>query len=425
MMRALKIAVLILFVSATAENPVSGQLQAGRAALVIGNGNYSTGVLANPENDAKAMADVLRKLGFDVYEYENLSMGRMKKAIDDFGIKLKNKDVALFFYAGHGIQAKGLNYLIPVDAGLQSEAQVEYDCVQADRVLGIMEESGAKVKIIILDACRNNPFERSWSRAASGRGLASMNAPGGTLIGYATSPGSTASDGSGKNGLYTSALLESITLPGKSLSQVFQNVGKIVSRKSGGEQIPWISSSMTDEFFFTDENARIVAAAVKETPVENAESAKTDQVFMLNGDVLKVVITALSPTSIDFHYPGEENILHKEMKANIARILFASGRTEIISSQVSERKYPEIKSADDWLLVEVTEDRSKVAGLVAVQDLKVTSFWGGALWSEKGVSDCTRNLKKKAAELGAPIVLITDKKLGGTTTLTGTAYKQP
>jgi uncharacterized caspase-like protein len=175
-----------------------------KLALVIGNGNYvSSSILANPENDARAIAATLQSVGFTVLKYENLNQRQMKQAIDEFGLNLKSNDVGLFFYAGHGIQSKGYNYLIPIDAQIQSEPQVEYDCVQADRVLAIMEGSGSKVNIVILDACRNNPFERSWTRSESGKGLAFMNAPKGTLIAYATSPGSTAADGSGNNGLYT------------------------------------------------------------------------------------------------------------------------------------------------------------------------------------------------------------------------------
>ena len=135
-----------------------------RIALVIGNGSYASSILANPENDARSMAEVLQKLGFTVYKFENLNENQMKKAIDDFGIRLKGNNVGLFYYAGHGIQAKGYNYLIPVDAQLKTEEQVEYDCVRADRVLSLMETSGTKVNIIILDACRDNPFERSWGR---------------------------------------------------------------------------------------------------------------------------------------------------------------------------------------------------------------------------------------------------------------------
>jgi uncharacterized protein (TIGR02145 family) len=247
--------VFILFpLDILSQTPNPTQLQK-RIALVIGNGNYTSSILANPENDARSMSEILSKLGFVVYKYENLNQGQMKKAMDDFGVKLKDNDVGLFFYAGHGIQSKGYNYLIPVDANLQSEQQVEYDCVQADRILALMEASGSKVNIIILDACRNNPFERSWTRTTTGKGLAFMNAPKGTLIAYATSPGSTASDGSGKNGLYTSAILESIIIPNITILQMFQQVRSIVSLKSNDKQTPWESTSLTGDFyFFTKEN---------------------------------------------------------------------------------------------------------------------------------------------------------------------------
>lgn len=234
--------------ASTATTTVNPTLK--RLALVIGNGSYTGSFLANPENDARAMQSVLLQYGFDVLKYENLSQAQMKKAMDEFGGRLKNYDVGLFFYAGHGIQSKGYNYLIPVDADLKSEEQVEYDCVQADRILALMEASGTDVNIIILDACRNNPFERSWTRSSSGKGLAFMNAPKGSLIAYATAPGSTASDGSGSNGLYTSALLESIKIPKINILQVFQNVRVIVSEKSEGRQIPWESTSLTGDFIF-------------------------------------------------------------------------------------------------------------------------------------------------------------------------------
>lgn len=231
------------------QTPKTVQFQK-KAALVIGNGNYSSSILANPENDSRSMSEVLKKLGFVVYEYENLTQGQMKRAIDDFGDSLRNKEVGLFYYAGHGIQSKGYNYLIPVDARLNNEKQVEYDCVQADRILALMEGTGVKVNIVILDACRNNPFERSWTRSESGKGLAFMNAPKGTIIAYATSPGSTASDGSGRNGLYTSAILESILIPNITIIQMFQQVRSIVSSKSNDTQTPWESTSLTGDFYF-------------------------------------------------------------------------------------------------------------------------------------------------------------------------------
>ncbi len=227
-----------------------------RLALVIGNSNYKTIPLTNPVNDARDMKIALEQYGFDVIKYEDLTQAQMKKAMDEFGESLKSYDVGLFFYAGHGIQAKGYNYLIPVDADLRSEEQVEYDCVQADRILALLEASGTRVNIIILDACRNNPFERSWTRSASGRGLAYMNAPRGTLIAYATAPGRTASDGSGRNGLYTSAILESIRIPNITILQMFQNVRSIVSRESYDQQIPWESTSLTGDFYFSIDTIR-------------------------------------------------------------------------------------------------------------------------------------------------------------------------
>lgn len=243
--------------------------QQRRIALVIGNGNYISSTLANPENDARAIDNVLRKLGFIVYKHENLNQGQMKKAIDEFGAKLKYNDVGLFYYAGHGIQYNGYNFLIPVDAQLTTEKQVEYDCVQADRILALMEGSGTKVNIIILDACRNNPFERSWTRSNTGKGLAFMNAPKGTLIAYATSPGSTASDGSGGNGLYTSAILESILIPNITILQMFQQVRSIVSQKSNDKQTPWESTSLIGDFYFNPGgiDSSKIKAKLKVTPL--------------------------------------------------------------------------------------------------------------------------------------------------------------
>ena len=400
-----------------------------RAALIIGNGNYLFSILANPENDAKAMSKVLKKIGFDVFEYENLNQVQMKKAIDDFGMKLKNYDVGLFFYAGHGLQSRGYNYLIPVDADLKSEAQVEYDCVQADRILGYMEESNARVKIIILDACRNNPFERSWSRAASGRGLATMNAPSGTLIGYATSPGSTASDGNGQNGLYTSAILESIMIQGYSIDQMFHNVARIVYEKSDKQQIPWIASSLTADFFF-NKNTAFTQVPQNRIPItdENITTVPA-QLYKLNGEILSILIIKISPESIDYYIPGQENIVRQELKSNISKILYTDGHEEIFSrSFAPESNSPaanaqKINGPADWRLVVVTNDKDAVAGLKEVKKLKATSLWGGAILSKKGLDDCYEVLKKKAAGLGCSVVLITYENGGGVTSAEGIAYK--
>lgn len=225
--------------------------QEQRLALVIGNALYENGsTLLNPENDANAMADALQQLGFDVLKHENLDQDNMRRAIDEFGAKLREYDVGLFFYAGHGIQAKGMNYLIPVDAEIWTENDVEYNCVAAGRVLAKMEDAESRIKIVILDACRDNPFERSWTRSVKGTGLAFMNAPYGSIIAYATAPGSTASDGLGAHGLYTSALLENLMVPGLQIEDVFKRVRVFVREQSNGRQVPWESTSLEGDFYF-------------------------------------------------------------------------------------------------------------------------------------------------------------------------------
>ena len=174
----------------------------------------------------------------------------MKRAMDEFGQKLKKYDIGLFFYAGHGLQVNGSNYLIPIDAKLENENDVEYDCVRAGRILAKMESAGSSTNIVILDACRDNPFERGWRRGTQGNGLAFMNAPSGSLIAYATSPGSTAADGTGRNGLYTSALLEHIITPNITIEDVFKRVRTTVRLQSASKQIPWESTSLEGNFYF-------------------------------------------------------------------------------------------------------------------------------------------------------------------------------
>lgn len=223
-----------------------------RLALVIGNGAYShAGALRNPVNDARAMKTKLEALGFKVLKYENCDQRTIKRAIDEFGRQLQGYDVGLFFYAGHGMQVSGANYLIPTDALLENPDEVEYDCVKADRVLAKMESAGTKTNLVILDACRNNPFARSWSRSGGGgNGLAFMNAPQGSLIAYATAPGNTASDGSGANGMYTAALLKEMSKPGLTILEMFQNVRSQVINQSQGKQTPWESTSLIGNFYF-------------------------------------------------------------------------------------------------------------------------------------------------------------------------------
>ncbi|MDL5047692.1 caspase family protein [Oscillatoria amoena NRMC-F 0135] len=238
--------------------------QERRIALIIGNSDYhAKATLKNPVNDARSMDETLKSLGFVTLRYENLGLNELKKAIDEFGKRLSDYEIGLFYYAGHGIQYKGRNYLIPIDADLRIAQQVEFDCVPADRVLAYMENSNTQVNLLILDACRNNPFESSWNRSVSGDGLAFMNAPSGSLIAYATAPGSVASDGYAGNGLYTSSLLQHIVTPNVTVEQVFKRVRAEIEAKTNKQQTPWESTSLKGDFYFNHDSTLVTSASTE------------------------------------------------------------------------------------------------------------------------------------------------------------------
>lgn len=223
-----------------------------RIALIIGCNEYQFDKnLKNPINDAYGINKELKKLGFNTLMLHNPNLQQLKKIIAEFKEQLKNYDTALFYFAGHGIQVNGANYLIPTDAHVTSDKVIIDNCLPIQRVLSSMEDKKSNVNIIILDTCRNNPFERSLSHnSLLERGLASMTAPRGSFIAYSTAPGKTASDGDGDNGLYTGELIKSIGLKGYSINQVFQKVRRSVMELSGDDQIPWESTSLASDFYF-------------------------------------------------------------------------------------------------------------------------------------------------------------------------------
>ncbi len=237
--------------NATASNTLSNAKSQRRLALVIGNAAYPTAGLKNPVNDATDIAAALRSMGFEVINALNADRRKMNEAIDDFGSRLKKYDLGFFFYAGHGLQIKGENYLVPIDAKIQSQGEVEYECYPVGRVLSKMDEANNQSNVIVLDACRDNPFQRSWSRSTGANGLANINAPQGTFIGFATSPGSTAADGTGRNGVYTGALLEHIRKPNLTVDQLFNAVNGTVKKLTNNQQVPWKASSMSEDLYLT------------------------------------------------------------------------------------------------------------------------------------------------------------------------------
>ncbi len=244
---------------------------APKTALVIGNSNYQSSPLTNPVNDATDIAEKLRYLGFEVFDKFDLNRKQMRNAIREFGQTLKQKGGAgIFFYAGHGIQVKGENYLIPVGADIQSEFEVPDESVQANLLLRALENAGNPLNIVVLDACRDNPFARSFRSSA--KGLARMEGGVGTLIAYSTGPGNVAMDGEGRNSPYTKYLLKYMTQTGLSIEQVFKRVRVGVEKDSGGRQIPWESSSLRNDFYFVPE------------PVELTKHSPQNQI---NKDIVK------------------------------------------------------------------------------------------------------------------------------------------
>ena len=245
--------VALLAFAATAQAP--GDV---RVALVIGNSAYiSAPKLLNPANDAKAMGDTLRSLGFTVVELRDGSKAQMAEAIAKVRDALKGKQgIGMLYYAGHGLQMDARNYMVPVDAKMGKSTDVAPQTVDVGSVIDAFKGAGNRMNILVLDACRDNPF----GGITTGKGLAPLDAPSGTFLAYATAPGNVAEDGDVKtgNGLYTQYLLQELKKPQANIESVFKRVRFAVRKASSGRQIPWESTSLEDDFQFND--GRIVAA---------------------------------------------------------------------------------------------------------------------------------------------------------------------
>ncbi|MBV8912351.1 MAG: caspase family protein, partial [Acetobacteraceae bacterium] len=246
-MRRLVLALVLLLMGAGA-----AEAAGKRVALVIGNGEYaSVERLRNPVNDARLIAKTLADLGFELVgggPQTNLDKAGMNRVIQEFGRALNGAEVALFYYSGHGLQVQGVNWLVPVDANPTRPQDLDFQMIDADLVLRQMDGVGTRLNIVILDACRNNPFSLRGLRGLGG-GLAEMRAPEGTLISYATQPGAVARDGDGANSPYSQALAATMREPGLDVFRTFNRVGLQVKRQTGGVQQPWVSNSPIDGDF--------------------------------------------------------------------------------------------------------------------------------------------------------------------------------
>ena len=228
-------------------SPTIADSAAKKVALVIGNKDYKDAPLRNPVNDAQDISNVLQGLGFVSQTKTDVNHRQMDEAVKEFIQKIQNGDVALFYFSGHGTQVKGENYLLPVGGSIESESDVYYDAVSVGRILAKLEESRNKINIVILDACRNNPFKGFRSTS---KGLSPMDAPVGTFIAYATAPGSVAADGTDRNSPYAKHLMQGLKLKGVPIEKVFKQVLREVRKETEGNQVPWIASSLQDDFYF-------------------------------------------------------------------------------------------------------------------------------------------------------------------------------
>ncbi len=320
-----------------------------RVALVIGNGAYKASPLRNPVNDARDMAAKLRSLGFTVVERSNLGMKQIGSTLREFRSKLTPGSVALVFYAGHGLQIKGENFLPAVDAEIGGEEDVPNQSMSMRQIMNVLSDAKTRLNLVFMDACRDNPYARSF-RTSSG-GLAKEEAPSGTLISFATRPGSVASDGNGRNGLYTGALLEQMNNTSLPIEQVLKAVVTSVKGGSNGRQEPWMEGSIEGDFCFGDcfeklappvamSDDRALWESVKDSRDMNelkvylnkfpnglfSELANTRMKSLSLGDANTVVIN--KPTNIQnsvLHSTAtQENILNNPLKL---RYIFVSEDT--------------------------------------------------------------------------------------------------
>jgi len=255
-----------------------------RVALVIGNSNYQNAPqLANPDNDAQSMAQFLNSAGFEVVAATDLTQNDMLRVVQDFSAKVASRGpntVAMVYYAGHGVQLAGENYLVPVDAKVASPTELVNNSVRLVDVMSTLETIPSRMRIVILDACRNNPFPDVND---AGRGLAIVDAPNGSIVGYSTAPGTEALDGTGGHSPYTQAFLNAAREPNVPIEQLFKRVRLQVNQTTSGAQIPWESSSLTSDFTFFGDTAVAANRAPVKAPIvqmaSNLPSRSTRQAY--------------------------------------------------------------------------------------------------------------------------------------------------
>jgi uncharacterized caspase-like protein len=288
-------------------------------ALVIGNGAYKrTKTLENPVHDAEDMTKALQNCGFTVDTVSDAKAEKMDRALDRFKGDLKDQDVGLFFFAGHGLQIEGNNYLLGTDARITDAIAIKHSALALNEVIDILEASDTSTNIVILDACRDNPFSPAM-RSLADRGLAPVYAPRGTLIAFATSPGEQAKDGKGRNGAYTKALLEHLETPDLSIEAMFKKVRNSLSAETNGKQTSWEHTSLASDFYFN--------LSVAQRVTQYSPSALHDELFELDpDDNVHAVIRGLKSNSYDPQNSAVRSLTPKKIGKADLDTLFVTGR---------------------------------------------------------------------------------------------------
>lgn len=319
-MRGLRLVVVLSFCTLLlAPSPL---LADAKVALVVGNAAYQhTTPLANPANDAQSMAAVLTRLGFKVTQGMDLDKQGLDRAVSEFAASLPGAKLAVFFYAGHGLQVNGQNYLVPVDAKLESPSALDFEAVRLDLVQRTMERE-TNTNILFLDACRDNPLSRNLARSMGtrstdiGRGLAAQESGSGTLISFSTQPGNVALDGSGPHSPFASALVKRLTEPGEDLSQILIGVRNDVMQATENRQVPWEHSALRSRVFFSEGEKQTANAPVSKAPAVETDPASRGNsarvqitvkkiALILDGKFRVKVTEAQATASCNFQYdPG-------------------------------------------------------------------------------------------------------------------------
>lgn len=364
-----------------------------RVALVIGNSNYTHGPLLNPVNDARAMAKVLQSAGFTVILRTDAAQPELQSALRDFGNRLKDGGpgtAGLFYFAGHGMQVKGRNFLIPLGANIEHEDELAYQALDAQAVMDKMESAGNGTNIVILDACRNNPFVRSFR---SGRqGLAQMDAPVGTLVAFSTAPGSVASDGTGTNGLYTSHLLRAIQQPGQKVEDVFKQVRFAVLRDSARKQVPWEASSLVGDFYFVEPRA---GAAASNAPLPPAAGTALDPQAAIDEALWSAVKDSTSSAELFAYLNRFPAGLHaKEARARLADLVApAAVGASTTRPTPADGSRPLSEAEIDNVLRASARSETEIAENIAQAQRRIDEI---VTWGDEGTDKRPANPKRNA-----------------------------